>query len=276
MSNDIWQNKYSIQYRGGFPLRPPQEVANLFDKLVNATNKNTNKPFELILLGVTPELALINWPDNISLKAFDQSKEMIANVWQYNPKINSSVHLSTWQSLPLVSHTIDSIIGDGCTTQLSDKDTFDLLFNELHRVLKAEGHIFLRCFIRPDETESLSKISEDALGGKIKFFGSLKWRIAMSLVSHHKNMFISVNEIYKSFNELFPDREKLSAHTQWPIDMINTIDSYLGSLMQYNFPTLNEFEAMLPNTIKIREVSYGSYELSERCPILNLVSSSNH
>jgi len=274
MSNDIWQNKYSIQYRGGFPLRPPQEVANRFEKLVNDINRNASKPFELTLLGVTPELALINWPDNFYLKAFDQSKEMIANVWQSNPKINSSVHLSTWQSLPLSSHTIDSIIGDGCTTQLSDENAFDLLFTELNRVLKAEGHIFLRCFIRPEETESLFKISEDALTGKIEFFGSLKWRIAMSLVAGNQNMFIHVNEIYKSFNELFPDRDSLSKHTKWPIDLINTISSYQNSSMQYNFPTLKEFEALLPSTIKIKEIYYDSYELSERCPVLNLIHAS--
>lgn len=270
MQNDIWQNKYSIQYRGGFPLKPPQDAVNVFENLVVATNKNPYTPFDLILLGVTPELALINWPDNFSLDAFDQSEKMISEVWQKNSKIKSSAHLADWQSLPLPNSSANAIIGDGCTTQLPDKNTFDLLFKELARILKPGGHIFLRCFIRPEEMEPLSKISEDAWGGKIEFFGTLKWRIAMSLAAHNRNLFINVKDIYNSFNMLFPDRKSLSKHTNWPVDMIDTINSYKNSLMQYNFPTLNEFKKLLPTHMKIENINYASHELSERCPILTI------
>jgi hypothetical protein len=52
--------------------------------------------------------------------------------------------------------------------------------------------------------------------------------------------------------------------------MIDTINSYKNSLMQYNFPTLNEFKKLLPTHMKIENINYASHELSERCPILTI------
>jgi hypothetical protein len=120
MVSDIWKNAHSIKHRGGFPLRPPQECITIFEQTVRDHIGEFNAPYKLMLLGVTPELATLPWPQNVSLDAIDKSQEMIDLVWEENQHIKSTIHKGDWQSMPFTSNSFHCVFGDGCTTQLKD------------------------------------------------------------------------------------------------------------------------------------------------------------
>ncbi|MEI7824439.1 MAG: methyltransferase domain-containing protein [Chlorobiaceae bacterium] len=225
---------------------------------------------ELVLLGVTPEIVGQPWPINVNFRAFDQSEEMIASVWQPNTRITSSVEQASWQSMPVDDRAVDIILGDGCTTQLPDKLAYEKLFAELARVLRPNGKIVIRCFIRPPLQESLDQVVRDAFAGNIKYFGSLKWRLAMALVEQQDDFSIRVSDIFDTFNELFPDRDQLAMIAGWPLEMIETIERYHRSGTCYTFPTLTQLEKLISRWFTISEVHWGKYELWERCPTLLL------
>lgn len=256
--------------RGGLPLRPPEEAVTMMFELVTPFLHKDSNRHELVLLGVTPEIAGLPWPKNVNLRAFDQSAEMIASVWQPTIAITSSVEQAEWQSMPLPDGSVDAIVGDGCTTQLPDKLAYQHLFLELARVLRQNGEIVMRCFIRPPLKETLYQVVGDALAGNINYFGSLKWRIAMALVEQQDHFSIGVCDIFDTFNQLFPDRVQLARAAGWPLAMVETIDRYSGSSICYTFPTLTQLEKLISQWFAIAEVRYGQYELSERCPTLRL------
>ena len=256
--------------RGGLPLRPPEEAVTMMFELVAPFLHNGVNRHELVLLGVTPEIAGLPWPKNVNLRAFDQSAEMIASVWQPTIAITSSVEQAEWQLLPLPDGSVDAILGDGCTTQLPDKLAYQQVFLELSRVLRQDGEVVMRSFIRPPFKETLDQVVRDALAGTINYFGSLKWRIAMALVEQQDNFSIGVGDIFDTFNHLFPDRVQLAKAAGWPLAMVETIERYSGSRICYTFPTLPQLEQLISRWFTISKVCYGKYELSERCPTLQL------
>jgi SAM-dependent methyltransferase len=266
MQNHVWSKHPMMNDRGGLPLRPPREATKIMYELVTPFLHKDVYRLELVLLGVTPEIVGQPWPINVNFRAFDQSEEMIASVWQPNTSITSSVEQACWQSMPVNDSTVDIILGDGCTTQLPDKLAYQKLFAELARVLRPNGNIVMRCFIRPQWHESLDQVVRDALAGNITYFGSLKWRLAMALVEQQDDFTIRVSDIFDVFNTLFPDRDQLAMIAGWPLVMVETIERYHRSKTCYTFPTLTQLEILISRWFTISEVHWGHYELWERCP----------
>lgn len=270
MVNTIWSEQASIKHRGGFPLRPPPDVVNIMNELIRPVFEKKEQCYQAVLLGVTPELVNLAWPSNVRLQAFDQSLEVISALWQANPNITSFVQQASWQDMPIESSSIDVIVGDGCTTQLPNTLAYRTLFSELRRVLASDGSICMRCFIRPDFTESLDSIVEDLYAGQIKYFGSLKWRIAMASVPQQGSFSIKLQAIHAMFDYFFGDRIVLANATGWSPEMINTIDLYKNMTAEYSFPNLSQLTELIAPYFKIVDVRYGEYELSDRCPIITL------
>lgn len=271
ISKDIWSKTQSMKYRGGFPLRPPAEaVESIFEIISNLIIKKKLivKDICMVLLGVTPELANLPWPNNIKLKAFDKNKDMIKNVWISPKKISSSVNQSLWQKMPLESGSVHFILGDGCTTQLSNRKAYKDFFKEQRRIIRNDGFLLLRCFLNTERKESNNQIIKSALQGRIQFFGSLKWRIAMALLSNHHTFSIKVKKIHSTFNTLFPFRNELVKSCHWDINLINTIDTYKNSDISYTFPSLKELKILIAPQFEIIKIYYPHYELTKRCPII--------
>lgn len=271
ITKDIWSNEQSMKYRGGFPLRPPAEAAESMFKIVSnliIKKKLVMKNVCMVLLGVTPEISSLPWSNNINLKAFDKNKDMIKHVWVPPKKISSSVSHSLWEKMPLESRSVHFVLGDGCTTQLPNKRAYKVFFKEQRRIIKNEGFLLLRCFLNTQRKESNNQIIKSTLQGRIQFFGSLKWRIAMTLLSNHRTFSIKVKKIYKAFNTLFPSRDELVKLCHWDMGLINTIDTYKNSDMSYTFPSLKEFKILIAPHFEIIKIYYPHYELTKRCPII--------
>jgi SAM-dependent methyltransferase len=262
----VW-DKYANQWQQvGAPLRPCEEDGQLMLSLVILPANNAR----ILLLGVTPELVQLAWPADACLEACDQSAEMIASLWRPHPCIVSAVQQNRWQSMCLPMQSVDVVIGDGATTTLADKQDYHQVFTELSRVLKPEGQIVMRCFVRPDIPEGLEEILTAALTAKIKNFGALKWRLAMALIPDN-DFRIKVGDIFNKFNELFPDRDRLAKMAGWSRQMVDTIDAYQHQADGYTFPTLQQLIEICEPFFCLQEVRYAHYELAQRCPTLCFV-----
>ena len=265
LSNEIWAQQ-SVRWQNvGLPTRPTPEDIELMHSL--AINQNS-KLEQVAVLGVTPEIIQMRWPDSVKLNAYDLSEEMILSVWEPNCKVFSKVWHADWQSLPIGDGEIDLFIGDGCLTALAGIEKGTAVFKELVRCLKPSGRVVMRCFIRPENKEPIEEIIADVKSHKIKFFGSLKWRIAMALCDDVTSN-VMPSEICRIFNESFPDRIALSRKTGWSLETINTLDSYNNMTSPFTFPSLLEIQNIVKPLFNIQEIKYGSYELSSRCPVIS-------
>ncbi|WP_181164899.1 MULTISPECIES: hypothetical protein [unclassified Mesorhizobium] len=82
-----------------------------------------------------------------------------------------------------------------------------------------------------------------------------------------------VRRILEQFDALFPDREELSARTEWELPVVGTIDVYRNSSVVYSFaPAAALIKEAGTFFDDVRLASTGTYGLAERCPLLVLRS----
>jgi SAM-dependent methyltransferase len=266
----VW-GKHSGQWsRVGPPLKPSPEDGALTLSLLQSAIDEAPGPCNIAVLGVTPELIQLAWPEKVRLEAFDHSAEMIAQVWKPHPAIHSQVRQADWRTLPLDTGTLHSVVGDGSFNVLPELEQYPSVFRELHRVLAAEGRMVIRCFIRPDLAEDVADVVDAVFDGQVGSFHALKWRLAMALTDAFSAS-VAVADIYEVFEANFPSRPQLSEATGWPKEQIDTIDAYRGLPTRYTFPTLSMMREQCQPWFDVAKVDYGTYELADRCPTLTLV-----
>jgi SAM-dependent methyltransferase len=262
----VWKKHASQWVRVGEPLRPSAEDGEAMLSLATPSLL-FGADACIVVMGVTPEVIQLSWPENTTMIAIDHSKEMIDSLWRPNSSISSDVKLASWLAMPLDDGCVDVVAGDGCLTVLPSIEDYRRLFSEVSRVLSPSGSLILRCFVRPDDIESIADIEMDALAGRISSFHALKWRLAMAL-SKDGDFSVAVSHIHDAFNQHFPDRNLLANKTGWHAETINTIDAYHGISTVYTFPTLNVIAELASPLFTVENEMHGAYELSERCPTI--------
>lgn len=260
----VWEKHARQWNRVGSPLRPAPEDGRLALALAQPCLLG-DEEHRVAILGVTPELIQLPWSGNVVLQAYDHSAEMIASVWQPHPRIRCSVRQADWRSLPLDAGSIDAVLGDGSLNVMPDIRGIRVVLAEIARILKPTGRLVLRCFLAPEERESLQQVAAAALQGRIASFHALKWRVAMAL-PRDSSCSVAVAAIGDAFNDLFADRDVLARGAGWERHTIDTIDVYQGSDTRYSFPTWTDLQACSAPYFCVVERRVADYELAERCP----------
>jgi len=251
----------------GSPLRPVEEDCRLYWREVGDVVEAVAAPRALVL-GVTPELALLPWPRQSHLTAVDQSQDMIDRVWPRRAlRCTGKAVCSTWNDMPLDDASVDVMVGDGSLSVLPSGRDYPAMIAEIHRVLRPGGQLALRCFVHPDENEPIDQVFTDLDDGRIGSMHALKWRIAMVLQKSLTDGVV-VSDIRDCFMSHLRDREAAAQRLGWPIEAINTIDAYAGSMVSYTFPTLGEITAAVAGRFEVTGVAHPSYELGDRCPVI--------
>lgn len=151
------------------PLRPaPEDIheyLRLTGKWLPAESKSA---IRALLLGVTPEIAAMNWPVGTELLACDHSAAMIRNIWPgANPGVAAEALCADWCNVPLSDRSRDIVIGDGCLNVLSFPKGTHSLKSSVSRILRPEGLLLLRIFCRPQVPEPISEVVAALHGGEI-------------------------------------------------------------------------------------------------------------
>jgi SAM-dependent methyltransferase len=263
-SDDKWSGQSKRWQHVGPPTRPTDEDGKMMLELASANLQGSKT--HIGMFGVTPEVVQLDWPNGASMQAFDLSVDMIRHVWSPNPQLNCQVTQADWRDIPLPESSFDLIVGDGIFTAVGSRKAVEQVFQESSRILKSDGIMILRCFVLPDNAESIEIVIKDALEGKIRHFGTLKWRLAMALVD--ANSQVSPSLIHSVFNDNFKSRSLLAQNTSWDIETINTIDAYEFMQGSFYFPHFDELREVACNTLGINQTLVGSYELAERFPTI--------
>lgn len=227
-----------------------------------------DRPVDVLILGITPELVGMTLPRGSTLVAVDREPAMIEALFQ--PAPDRRVLVGDWRALPLPPASIDVAAGDGCASVFAFPGEYQGFAAELARVLRPGGLALLRLFAAPASPESLDDVR--AALPAIRSFHALKWRIAMAIQSPARA--VRVAAIRDAFDALVPDRAALSAHTGWAREVIDHIDNYRDSTAVYSFPTLAEVRAVVAPWFAEIACHTPSYELGERCPTLVLRNAS--
>ena len=250
----------------GSPLRPCDEDVRYMEKIV-AEKHSDLEDIKVQLCGVTPEIAMIDWPAKASIKAVEQSQEMIEVVWPGDLNEKRVAVQGDWLDSGSDRNHYDVVIGDGCFISVAYPEGYHALAKALANKLKQDGLFIMRFFTQLEEKESSDYVFSELLAGKIGSFHAFKWRLAMSL-QQSSQQGVCLHDIYHAWLQAEIDVELLLAKTGWSRQAVDTIGLYEGKQNHFAFATLAEVFDVFTNYFQKESVYFPRYELGERCPIV--------
>jgi SAM-dependent methyltransferase len=225
--------------------------------------------FRALLLGVTPALAGMRWPEAASLLAIDNSLAMARGVWPGNVPGRSWAICGNWLALPRRNSSCDLVAGDGSMNCVRYPAGLRALAEEIRRVLREGGLFVVRAHARPETQEHPEAVFEEARRAVIPTFHQFKFRLLMALQRSAPEG-ISVDQVYRYWTALRASGWRPASRPGWEQADIDTIELYRDKRNIHTYPTLAEFRAVLHEYFTEVSVRVPSYDLGERCPILVL------
>ena len=215
----------------------------------------------VLLLGVTRSYAELG----AELTAVDWCPEQIANVWIGDGPGRTAV-LADWREMDLGPERFTAALGDGSFSTLAWPEDYRRALARVAAALVPGGMLAVRCFMAPDEPETIERIAGEVRAGRVESFYSARWRIAIALAGSGN---VAVTAIRDAFDSAFPDRMALAAATGWSANTIAEIDAYRGSDLVYSFVTRSELVALVSEVFdNPRFVSSGVYPRAEHYPLI--------
>lgn len=220
-----------------------------------------------LLLGVTPGIVGMEWPEGTSVFAVDGSWPMVEALWPVDLPDGRYAVCADWRALPLRSGCCDLVIGDGSMISMSYPQGLRSMAGRLHAVLKERGTLILRCYVRPAEREHPEEVFEDLLTGSMPSFHHFKLRLLMAM---QRNVLhgVAVSDVYEAWERHRVRGIELPSGPGWEEPVVETIEYYRDSDTVYWFPTLEEFRSTFCECFEEVSITIASGYLSERCPIL--------
>lgn len=223
-----------------------------------------------LLLGVTPEYALLPWPAATRFTAVDKCADMIAKVWPAK-RVSTAFRAveGLWTDLPMPDQSVDVAMGDGISTVLPHWSLMDKILGELHRVCAPGSTVILRLFVQPDAPDSLELLMDDLEVGRIQGFHAFKLRLLM-LLQRDLASGVQPRQAWETWQALRRQHATSIEARRWPVPVTDTIKAYASSTDTYWFPKVGEALQAFERHFAPREIHYSEVELGSRCPIFVL------
>lgn len=269
-ASEPWSAHANGWSRLGPPLRPCAEDLERFyhawrDSLPGGL---PSRPLEILSLGVTPEIALYPWAAEMRLTAIDASLEMIGQVWPGDTAERRAMH-GDWLAMPFPDASYDLILNDAGLLLVAGAGKLRAAAAELRRVLRPEGRIVLRHFVRGRAPETPEGLAAEVAAGRLRNFHELKLRLLLALEARQPGGGVRLTEAYACFAALFPDRARLAGQLGCDPRTVETIEAYRGRDARYTFHSLEEMAAAFEG-FALTEGPAGHYPAAVHCPVLIL------
>ena len=262
MDSDLqitWSNIAANWDKWKAPLRPSAEDVSIIQQKI-ASWKTDNSLAKILLLGVTPELANMEYSFPTELTAMDINSEMIKHVWPGDNE-NRKALLGDWMTSELPASQ-DIVLADGSFIFFNAFGMKELT-KRISQSLKQNGLFIARHFAKNVTNDSLSMITKELIEGKITNFHEFKFRVAMALQPNfhegvtQKRIFDEAQKIIKSTRTNLFSEEDLS-----------TLYVYERRETKHYFPTVAQLTIMFKQEFENVDVVFPTYEFGQRCPII--------
>jgi SAM-dependent methyltransferase len=221
---------------------------------------------EVLLLGVTPEIATMPWPQDTSLTAADRSPEMIKKLWPGDAPGLRRVLCVDWFELPRPPRRYDLVLADGSFNVVGYPSDLRRLLAGVAGLVAHGALLLTRTFTRPLQAERMVDLEDAARAGEAGSFHAFKFRLAMAQ-QQTAELGVSMDDIWRLWRGLDDRIDGLSALNGWTPEVVSTIDRFRGSHMRLSFPTRDELVVTLRTAgLSLVDSHTPAYEMGERCP----------
>jgi SAM-dependent methyltransferase len=265
MPTPLWEQQARQWSRIKPPLRPSGEDLVWAQESIDRRRQRQQRPLRALVLGATAELASLHWPEDSEVTAMDLSDPMLQGVWMAAPAASGRRHAieGNWLNMPFPAGSFHLVFGDGSFSLVRQSEG-RALAQAVRRVLRTEGELSLRAYVRPDQAESPEAVCDQLLAGRIGSFHIFKFRLLMALQRGAGEVWVA--DAWEAFHASCPPADEVASRLGWAMDEVTTLESYRGQSSIYWFPTLAEFRAILEPDFIEEACLWPTYELGERCP----------
>jgi len=272
--SDPWADRWaelSLRWdEMGPPVRPAHEDTEILERLASeALEAAGGVARRALMLGVTPEIAVMRWPAGARLLALDSSEAMIRNVWPARAVPHGVAALADWLAMPLHDGSYDLVVGDGSLSVPRFPEGCAALVREVRRVLRDGGVLALRMFTRPEAREPVEAVFAALRAGRIGTLDAVKWRLVMAL---HGDTAAGVRmgDVWDAWEANVPDAPALMRSLGWPESAHRILQGLSGLEARITFPTLPEVRALLADEFEEARCEFPGYEDGQRYPTMLL------
>ena len=253
----------------GPPLRPSVLDVETYQAAVDAFA--ARRPLkEALILGVTPELCGLNWPEGTHLRALDRSPEMIETVWPGNTEM---VIRGEWSTSGLPTAGIDLVFCDGGLHLLNYPTGQAALVAELTRIIAPGGEAVFRLFLPPLVTEAPDDFVSALKRGEIADMNTLKLRLAHALTRTSEEG-VALTAIWHFLHQRVPDHAAFFQRLGWSSGQAATFDFYRDSQAIYHFAPLERVLALFGTDrgmpFRVIDLTSPDQPMGEQCVHLRL------
>lgn len=252
----------------GPPLRPCGEDLEIVRKNVAEVSEAFDgRPLLALLLGVTPELVSMAWPQRCTLVAADNCLPMIQAVWPGAGSQRWAI-CADWQELPLCPFSIDIVLGDGSANCVRYPDGLGRLASALRDLIAREGRLILRCYAQTESPETPEQVFADMDNPAMPSFHHFKFRLLMAMQADAERG-IRVRDVYRAWRAHSNGACRRSG-PGWRAEDLATIEFYKDADTIHTFPTLPQFRAVMAEYFDEIAIHTPRYVFGERCPTMVL------
>ena len=265
-----WNDDIAARYEWmGPPLRPSAEHIQFLHKAITHLARQGSGPvLKALLLGVTPDIVRMRWPENLLLIGMDNSWPMIHALWPGSVPGRRAVVCADWLVPPLPNGLVDLTVGDGSVNSLRSCDEVHRLAANVRSILRRRGWWFLRCYVQPSVKEQPQDVFDAMRRREISSCHHFRMRLLMA-VQEDVLKGVSLAEVHRQWAKR--DRSlPLPSGLGWEKPAVDLIEFYAGSETTYWFPTLTLLREILHQYFEEDAIHFSCDELDERCPTLLL------
>jgi hypothetical protein len=242
----------------GTPLRPSASDLALYAAFVGERFAGRRTPVESLLLGVTPELALMRWPVPLGLTAIDHSEPMVRRVWPGDLPGERRALVGDWMHYAPAAPP-ELVLTDGAPVFFSRPET---LFARVRELLSPQGMFIVRAFCAPPAREHLDAVLADAQAGRVDSFHLFKWRVAMAM-QDDAQAGVAQHAVWARCKDMALDYAALP-QPGFSARAVSTLRFYEGQSARLHFPTREQYAQALGRVFGTVRFANPSYACGER------------
>ena len=262
-----WPDVAAMWSQIGPPLRPAgADLETLAEFIHQHYAQGYCQALNVLILGVTPELYHLPWPDGSTIRAIDRTQAMIEHVWP-GPR-QAAIH-ANWLDMPFPSSSTDLVLCDGGLHLLSYPQQQQELVGRLAEVIKLGGYCAFRLFTPPSSRESVAHVLDDLRAGAVPSLNHLKLRLGAAL-QNDAGQGVELHTLWHTLHDAEPDLDKLADRLGWAPDHLRAINAYQSNPARYHFVTTDMAIALFADAatdpFELCKIVYPDYPMGERCP----------
>jgi SAM-dependent methyltransferase len=272
-TDSVWVAIAKAYSTFGSPFVPTAEDVEACERAIKGYMQPNQQRTEAVVLGVTPKIVSMNWPNNTFVTGVDSSRDVIAAIWPGDIPMKRMAVCASWLNLPIADNTSDVVVGDGSLNVCRYPDEMAAILASVKRALKVGGLLVLRCYLRPDRQENLDELFYELKTAKPPMtVDCFKFRLYVAMQRSLREG-ISVRNAYQQLIARNLDRANMLTKLKWPLECVEPFELWRHSDAVYSFPTLMEIRDLFRHSgFTEISISKPAYKLGNLCPTLVLVS----